>query len=161
MPNKKTKEEFIAKAKLVHGDKYDYSKVNYVGALNKVCIICPKHGEFWQEANGHLKGQCCPKCNLEKRASSTEVFIKKARKNTVISMIIQRWSMTGIKQRFVSFVPSMENFGKHLIATYKVQDALNVPMKPKVNVFVHPKKSLLKKLVKPMATNMTIPKWNM
>ena len=80
MPKKKTKEEFIAKAKLVHGDKYDYSKVEYVGALKKVCIICPKHGEFWQEANGHLKGQCCPKCNLEKRASSKEEFIKKARK---------------------------------------------------------------------------------
>ena len=65
MPNKKTKEEFIAKAKLVHGDKYDYSKVEYVGALTKVCIICPKHGEFWQEANSHLRGQGCPKCGVE------------------------------------------------------------------------------------------------
>ena len=82
MPKKKTKEEFIAKAKLVHGDKYDYSKLEYVGALTKVCIICKDHGEFWQEANSHLKGSGCPKCGAEKiRESITyskEDFIKKA-----------------------------------------------------------------------------------
>ena len=80
MPNKKTKEEFIAKAREVHGDKYDYSKVEYVGALTKVCIICPEHGEFWQEANSHLRGQGCPKCKYEKQTSSTEEFIQKAHK---------------------------------------------------------------------------------
>ena len=45
----KTKNEiFIEKAKKVHGDKYDYSKVQYVNAYTKVCIICTEHGEFWQ-----------------------------------------------------------------------------------------------------------------
>ena len=45
----KTKNEiFIEKAKKVHGDKYDYSKVEYVNAYTKACIICPIHGEFWQ-----------------------------------------------------------------------------------------------------------------
>ena len=43
-----TTEEFIHKAKAVHGDKYDYSKVKYVNSYTKVCITCPKHGEFWQ-----------------------------------------------------------------------------------------------------------------
>jgi hypothetical protein len=43
---KLTTEEFIAKAKAVHGDRYDYSKVEYVNASTKVCIICKKHGEF-------------------------------------------------------------------------------------------------------------------
>ena len=80
MPKKKTKEEFIAKAKLVHGDKYDYSKVEYVGALTKVCIICPKHGEFCQEANSHLRGQGCPKCKYEKQTCTTDEFIAKAKK---------------------------------------------------------------------------------
>ena len=37
----------IEKAKRVHGDKYDYSKVEYVNTATKVCIICPEHGEFW------------------------------------------------------------------------------------------------------------------
>ena len=47
MKDSKT-EAFIHKAKLVHNDKYDYSKVNYIGCFDKVCIICPEHGEFWQ-----------------------------------------------------------------------------------------------------------------
>ena len=80
MPKKKTKEEFIASAREVHGDKYDYSKVEYVCALTKVCIICPEHGDFWQEANSHLRGQGCPKCKYEKQSSSTEEFIQKAHK---------------------------------------------------------------------------------
>ena len=57
-----TTEEFIQKAKAVHGDKYDYSKVEYVNANIKVCIICPKHGEFWQKPKKHLLGQNCAKC---------------------------------------------------------------------------------------------------
>ena len=44
MNRKLTTEEFIEKAKQIHGDKYDYSKVNYIKNLNKVCIICPDHG---------------------------------------------------------------------------------------------------------------------
>ena len=42
-----TTEEWIASARKVHGDKYDYSKVDYVNKRTKVCIICPEHGEFW------------------------------------------------------------------------------------------------------------------
>ena len=60
---KKTTEEFIKDARKVHGDKYDYSKVKYVNSTTKVCIICPKHGEFWQEANSHLRGNGCSKCS--------------------------------------------------------------------------------------------------
>ena len=41
-----TKEEFIEKAKKVHGDKYDYSKVEYKGNKTKVCIICPNMENF-------------------------------------------------------------------------------------------------------------------
>jgi hypothetical protein len=43
---KLTTEEFIKRAIAVHGDKYDYSKVDYKNKEEKVCIICPKHGEF-------------------------------------------------------------------------------------------------------------------
>lgn len=47
---------FISKAILVHGNKYDYSKVEYINNHTKVCIICPEHGEFWQTPNNHLNG---------------------------------------------------------------------------------------------------------
>jgi hypothetical protein len=59
-----TTEEFIAKAREVHGDKYDYSKVEYVNSLAKVCIICPEHGPFWQRPGHHLDGHGCPICNV-------------------------------------------------------------------------------------------------
>lgn len=62
---KLTTEEFIEKARKVHVDKYDYSKVEYVNNLTKVCIICPKHGEFWQTPNNHLSGKGCPICKKD------------------------------------------------------------------------------------------------
>ena len=72
-----TTEEWIKKAKQVHGDKYDYSKTVYINSQTKVCIICPKHGEFWQKANGHLNGLGCLKCSgLENL--TTEIFKDKA-----------------------------------------------------------------------------------
>lgn len=61
-----TAEEFVRKARKIHGEKYNYSKAEYVNAQTKVCIACPVHGEFWQTPNSHLKGQGCPKCGREK-----------------------------------------------------------------------------------------------
>lgn len=57
-----TTEKFIQKAKQKHGNKYDYSKSEYISAHEKICIICPEHGEFWQSATAHVRGQGCPKC---------------------------------------------------------------------------------------------------
>ena len=64
MPKKLTREEFIDKARAIHGDKYDYSKVVYKNSNTHVCIICPIHGEFMQKPILHLIGQGCPKCGL-------------------------------------------------------------------------------------------------
>ena len=74
---KLTTKEFVEKAKQIHGDRYDYSKVEYKTTETKVCIICPEHGEFWQTPHAHLAGQNCPKCcgNIK---LSTEEFIKRA-----------------------------------------------------------------------------------
>lgn len=55
-------EEFIERAKRVHGDRYDYSKVKYERSDTPVTIICKVHGEFEQRPNNHLKGQNCPYC---------------------------------------------------------------------------------------------------
>jgi hypothetical protein len=62
MPKKLTQEEFIKRSKAVHGNKYDYSKVNYINKTSKVTIICPIHGEFEQKAEDHYSGHGCKKC---------------------------------------------------------------------------------------------------
>lgn len=64
--DKFTKEEFINKARMIHGDKYDYSKVEYINSITPICIICPKHGEFWQIPNNHLRGKGCSICQQKK-----------------------------------------------------------------------------------------------
>lgn len=69
-----TTEEFITKARAIHGDKYDYSKVEYVNANSKVCISCPEHGEFWQRAFNHIAGIGCPKCARERNKLSLTIW---------------------------------------------------------------------------------------
>lgn len=66
MAKKLTTKEFISKSLLVHGDKYDYSKVVYKGMHVPVIIICPIHGEFEQPPHSHLKGCECPHCKESK-----------------------------------------------------------------------------------------------
>jgi very-short-patch-repair endonuclease len=63
---KLTKDKFIELSKKIHGDKYIYSEVNYVDYGTKVCIICPKHGMFWQTPDNHLHGHSCPICKESK-----------------------------------------------------------------------------------------------
>lgn len=71
--------EFIELAKSVHGDKYDYSKTNYLNCNNKIIIICKKHGQFKQTANNHLNGQKCLKCYNENKLITTVEFIERAK----------------------------------------------------------------------------------
>lgn len=84
MPKKLTQEEAIQKAREIHGDKYDYSLVNYKDANSKIKIICPIHGVFEQTFNHHFyRKDGCPKCKYENLSISfslgKEEFIKKAR----------------------------------------------------------------------------------
>ena len=62
---KSNTEDFIEKAKKIHDNKYDYSKVEYKNAIEKVNIICKEHGQFEQTPNGHLDGRGCNKCGIE------------------------------------------------------------------------------------------------
>ena len=78
---KGTSETFISKSKSVHGDKYDYSKVQYINSEENVCIICPEHGEFWQTPHNHLKGKGCPICSKAKtkhKKFTKESFIEES-----------------------------------------------------------------------------------
>jgi hypothetical protein len=70
---------FIEKAKEIHKDTYDYSKVNYINADAKIIIICKIHGEFKQQPDFHLNRKCgCPKCSNNVKFDTLE-FIKKAK----------------------------------------------------------------------------------
>lgn len=77
MPNKLTKEVFIERARKEHGEKYDYSLVEYANITTKVRIICPIHGEFWQTPDAHVRGQGCPRC--VGKGMNTNIFINRAR----------------------------------------------------------------------------------
>jgi len=79
MARRKTTEEFINQAKQVHGDKYDYSLVEYVNTNTKVGIICKNnnHGTFYQRASAHLFVQKCHKCTGNAK-SNTQEFINKS-----------------------------------------------------------------------------------
>ncbi|MCK9477771.1 MAG: hypothetical protein M0R46_17800 [Candidatus Muirbacterium halophilum] len=75
---KLTTEEYIKKAVIKHGDKYDYSLVDYKNSTKKVKIICDLHGIFEQEANSHLRGIGCPSCSSCKKLN-TNTFIGKSK----------------------------------------------------------------------------------
>ena len=76
-------EDFIRKAKKKHGDTYDYSKVIYIKSSQKVTIVCPKHGDFLQTPNNHLRGKGCKRCGCEASAKTRKMsltdFIDKAK----------------------------------------------------------------------------------
>lgn len=67
MPAKNTTSDFIKKAIAIHGNRYDYSKVEYVNNKTIVEIVCCKHGEFYQRPDSHLNGKGCAFCGLDKK----------------------------------------------------------------------------------------------
>lgn len=84
MKNLKFKNQFVEKAKKIHGDLYDYSEVKYITAKTKIVIIYKIHGSFLQTPNNHLSKYGCSKCGKEKASkqitSNAEEFIAKAKK---------------------------------------------------------------------------------
>lgn len=70
-----TNDEFIEKAKKIHGDKYDYSKVNYVNNTTPIEIICKKHGSFWQTPDKHLQRHGCPICKESRLERDLRVYL--------------------------------------------------------------------------------------
>ena len=75
--------QFIEKALKIHGNKFDYSKVEYNGSHSKVSIICPEHGEFSQSPTNHLSGNGCRECAWKYkygkyRLTTLETFLTQA-----------------------------------------------------------------------------------
>lgn len=77
--HKWTTETFIEAANYIHNNKYDYSKTVYVKNDENIIVICPKHGEFLQKPNNHLRGTGCSQC-AGVAAWTTDAFIKEAKK---------------------------------------------------------------------------------
>lgn len=144
LPKKKTTEEFIKDAKLVHGDKYDYSKAKYDGYNNNITIICKKHGEFRQTPHNHLGGRGCPRCQrsvleektaeiLDKKSIKYEDHINKKRfywlKNQHLDFYLPDYNVAiecqGI-QHFepVDFAGNGEKWAKRKLYTTKALDKL-------------------------------------
>lgn len=77
-------EDFIERAKQVHGSHYDYSSTEYKHSLVPLDIVCPEHGKFLQKPSSHLRGNGCPKCGDARAAAKlvldTDDFIIKAKK---------------------------------------------------------------------------------
>lgn len=67
---------FIIKAKEIHGNRYDYSKVKYINKNTPVEIICPNHGSFWQKAHDHTSGCGCPLCRANRTQEKIFEFLK-------------------------------------------------------------------------------------
>lgn len=71
-------EDFIKKAKEIHGDKYDYTKSVFTGYNKKINILCKHHGEFNQNANNHTQGSGCPSCKMSKGEERITEILKNA-----------------------------------------------------------------------------------
>lgn len=74
--SRKKLDSFVEKGKKLHGNKYDYSNVNYNNTHTAVKINCSIHGEFEQDPSHHLRGSGCPKCG--NNVKSKDFFISKS-----------------------------------------------------------------------------------
>lgn len=72
---RKTTNEFITNANITHGDRYDYSLVEYIKATKPVNIICKKHGIFKQIPRTHINGSGCPICRESKGEREIRLFL--------------------------------------------------------------------------------------
>ena len=91
----KSIEKFIENANSIHNNKYDYSKAEYINSSEKICIICPKHGEFWQTPANHLSYHGCPKCH-----------------NSIGEQIIENWAIKNNLKYLPQFQIELNDIGK-------------------------------------------------
>ena len=121
---RKSTDTFIQQAKEVHGDKYNYDKVEYTKSSEKVCIICPEHGEFWQIATDHIQGRGCPKCGriatakkltkvntLELSSTNIEECVKNPK-------IVNKDQIIGTVYCFINSINNKKYIGKTVRSSY-------------------------------------------
>lgn len=105
---------YINKIILLHGDKYDYSLINYINTITPIKIICNIHGEFFQKPAVHLRGHGCPKCgfikNKETIRLTTKKFIKKAEIIHNHKYIYDKTIFTNSKSKLIITCPTHGDF---------------------------------------------------
>lgn len=77
LSTRKTNDDFINEAILVHDNKYSYTKTEYIKNQEKVIITCPIHGDFKQRPLSHLNGNGCPNCNESQGEKEISKFLNK------------------------------------------------------------------------------------
>ena len=111
--NIKPVSDFINQSNIVHNMYYDYSKTDYTGALNKVIIICPTHGEFKQRPSDHLAGMGCPDCAKAKLGWTYTNWEDRALKSVNFESfklyIIECWNDD---ERFIKIGKTFTSLGK-------------------------------------------------
>jgi hypothetical protein len=120
---KSTVNEFISKSKQKHGDKYDYSLVEYFNNKTLVKIICPIHGIFEQTPNNHLNGQDCPLCINNNIKSNKETFIERSKEKYGDILDYSLVEYISNKKKIKLICP------KHGIFEQKINNHLNSKMK--------------------------------
>lgn len=101
-------DEFIDKAKLVHGDRYEYRDSCYTKSVDKIGITCKKHGNFMQVAAKHLNGHGCPQCWIESFTSKGEREVAEWAES--IGFNIERNNRTALSHRMEIdiYIPSLK-----------------------------------------------------
>lgn len=123
-----TKEQFIEEAKKKHGEKYDYSKVNYKTNKTKVTIICPVHGDFEQSPAIHKKGSGCMKCHKDNIRVTKKEFIKRVIKNHTIKYDYSKVKFKSIKDKVIIGCPTHGDFQQTVESHLKGQNCLKCAM---------------------------------
>lgn len=121
-----TKNQFVERAKSIHGDRYDYSKSDYTGKRNKLVIICHKHGEFLQRAGEHINGHGCPFCAFDFKRTKTRTHGASKKQSYIIWHSMMRRGLYD-KSKFKSYVDvdvceewhDFEKFDKWFDANYR------------------------------------------
>ena len=71
------KDDIIQKFIKIHGNQYNYDKVNYVNNKTHILITCLKHNySFFVQPNKHLSNHGCPICALENRGWFRSKWVK-------------------------------------------------------------------------------------
>ncbi len=116
---RKTTEDFVKEAKQVHGDRYDYSRVEYVRKQDPVKIICSTHGEFLQRPSDHLYGSNCPSC-------TKYGYDKKKRANLYV-LTCGEYTKVGITNRDVTKrVWQINNNAKRFGINFQIHFSINL-----------------------------------
>ena len=104
-----TNDEAINNFKSIHGNRYNYSKVEYINNRIKVQIICKIHGSFWQTPNSHQDGKGCTECSLSKGEAQVAKFLDDHEFDYILEYPVLN-ELSGKYLRYDFYVPEINCF---------------------------------------------------